>query len=130
MIIETRIPRLQSCGVSRVYEEREFDLLMPLTRKALNYDLDDFLLRKYYPNPNSYKYAWTLVKKFLYERGFEDRQYSGVISSKPMLQAIVQTILKQMCEEYKWFAPCVQKFDVTNITAEYDMRYIFTNNYK
>lgn len=103
---------------------------MPLTRKALNYDLDDFLLRKYYPNPNSYKYAWTLVKKFLYERGFEDRQYSGVISSKPMLQAIVQTILKQMCEEYKWFAPCVQKFDVTNITAEYDMRYIFTNNYK
>lgn len=46
---------------------------MAQTRKALNYDLDDLLLQKYYPSPKSYKYAWTKVKRFLYKNGFEDR---------------------------------------------------------
>ena len=36
---------------------------MPTTRKALNYDLDDRLLQKYYPNPKSYKNAWGREKK-------------------------------------------------------------------
>ena len=100
---------------------------MAITRKALNYDLDDLLLQKHDPNPKSYKNAWKTVKKFLYKRGFEDRQYSGIISSRPMPQAVVQTVLKQLNNEYEWLAPCVQKFDVTNVSGEYDMRYIFSS---
>lgn len=43
---------------------------MPISRKALNYDLDDNLLKKYYPHPKSYKNAWTNVKDFLCDNGF------------------------------------------------------------
>ena len=98
---------------------------MALSRKAINYDLDDLLLQKYYPNPKSYKNARKTVKTFLYKRGFDNRQYSGVISNKPMPQAVVQTVLKQLNDEYDWLAPCIQKIDVTNISGEYDMRFIF-----
>ena len=37
---------------------------MPVTKKALNYDLDDLLLKKNYPNSKSYKNAYTNVKNF------------------------------------------------------------------
>ena len=41
---------------------------MPTTKKALNYDLDDKLLQKYYPNPKSYKNAWTAVKNIFIKK--------------------------------------------------------------
>lgn len=88
---------------------------MPKSRKALNYDLDDNLLKKYYPNPKSYKNAWTEVKKFLYNKGFVDRQYSGVVSKNVLSYAKVEEITMELDESLDWLAPCVLKFDVTNI---------------
>lgn len=38
---------------------------MAVTKKALNYDLDDVLLRKHYPNPKSYKNAWGRVNDII-----------------------------------------------------------------
>lgn len=100
---------------------------MPTTKKALNYDLDDKLLQKYYPNPKSYKNAWTTVKKYLYKKGFESRQYSGVVSIKPMPDAIVQEIILELNEAFEWLGPCVQRFDVTNVGPTYNLNHLFDN---
>ena len=98
---------------------------MAQTRKALNYDLDDLLLQQYYPNPKSYKYAWTKVKKFLYKNGFEDRQYSGVVSSKPMSNLTAQRIAKDLNDTFEWLAPCIQEFDVTSVLDTYSLKSTF-----
>ena len=98
---------------------------MPTTRKALNYDLDDRILQKHYPNPKSYKNAWKRVKKFLYKKGFESRQYSGVVSHRPMTDAIVQEIILELNDEFEWLGPCVQKFDVTSVGPTYSLDMLF-----
>ena len=100
---------------------------MPLTRKAINYDLDDNLLKKYYPNPRSYKNAWRDVKSFLCKHGFEDRQYSGVISSKPMTAQTADKVIKLLNNEFGWLAPCVMKMDITSIGKVYDELYVFSD---
>ena len=85
---------------------------------ALNYDLDDELLKKHYPNPKSYKNAWRDVKGFLCKHGFEDRQYSGVISSTPMSSIRAKRIFNMLLTEYGWLEPCIQKFDITKFENE------------
>lgn len=98
---------------------------MAMTRKALNYDLDDRLLQKHYPNPKNYKYAWKLVKKFLYDNGFENRQYSGVVSKRSMSNFTVQRIIKDLSDSYEWLNPCVQQFDITSVLETYSLKTIF-----
>ena len=98
---------------------------MAITRKALNYDLDDRLLQNYYPNPKSYKHAWRVVKKFLYDNGFEDRQYSGVVSKRAMSNFTVQKIIKDLSASYERLNPCVQQFDVTSVLETYSLKTIF-----
>ncbi len=100
---------------------------MSVAKKALNYDLDDILLRKYYPNSKSYKNAWSKVKNFLCDRGFESRQYSGVVSKKPMTNATVQEIILELNEKFEWLGPCVQRFDVTNVGPTYSLNSLFNN---
>ena len=85
---------------------------------ALNYDLDDELLKKYYPNPKSYKNAWRDVKSFLCKNGFESRQYSGVISSTPMSSIRAKRIFNKLLNEFNWLEPCIQKFDITKFDKE------------
>jgi len=103
---------------------------MAVTRKALNYDLDDALLRKHYPNPKSYKNAWGRVKHFLFKHGFDNRQYSGVVSLKPMTYEQAQAIVFQLNKEFGWLGPCVQKFDVTSVMDTYDLNFIFQTKKK
>ena len=100
---------------------------MPISKKALNYDLDNLLLKKHYPNPNSYKNAWPKVKKFLCNKGFENRQYSGVVSIKPMTNTVVQEIILELNEKYEWLGPCIQRFDVTNVGLTYDLNALFND---
>ena len=54
------------------------------SKKALNFDLNDALLKKYYPS-KSYKNGRTDIKKFLVQNGFNHRQYSGYVSKKIFL---------------------------------------------
>ena len=48
------------------------------SKKALNFDLNDSLLRKYYPSKN-YKKGWSDLKKYFINNGFKHRQYSGYV---------------------------------------------------
>ena len=40
------------------------------SKKALNFDLNDSLLRKYYPSKN-YKKGWSDLKKYFINNGFK-----------------------------------------------------------
>lgn len=83
-----------------------------IKRKALNYDLDDNLLKQYYPN-SSYKNAYRDIKKFFLSHGFEERQYSGVVSKKGIPQEEILLLVKECQIKYPWFQKCIKKFDMT-----------------
>ncbi len=48
------------------------------SKKALNFDLSDALVKKYYPSKN-YKKAWIDIQKYLVQNDFQYRQYSGML---------------------------------------------------
>lgn len=98
------------------------------SKKALNFDLNDALLKKYYPS-KSYKKGWTDIKKFLVQNGFNHRQYSGYVSKKTILMADVIHLITTMSLNLKWLQYCVKEFDVTIVGDEYSLkRYISKEN--
>lgn len=99
-----------------------------VSRRALNYDLDDNKLKLYYPNPKSYKNAWRDIKGYLCKNGFESRQYSGVVSKDSMSMYEVGRIIKKLDLKFPWLAQCVLKFDVTNVGNTYSLINKFGNN--
>lgn len=66
------------------------------SKKAINFDLYDALLKKYYPSKN-YKKGWTDIRKFLNQNSFKHRQYSGYVLSNP-----------RVCQE-----KCVSNLNIT-----------------
>lgn len=50
-----------------------------MSKKALNSDFDDGLLKRNYPS-NNYKKAWNDIRAFLVKSGFVHRQYSAYVS--------------------------------------------------
>lgn len=87
-------------------------------RKAVNFDLNDNLLKQYYPS-KSYKNAWRDIKKFLLKSNFVHRQYSGYVSNSEMSMAEVGNIIGKMSRKWTWLSKSVMQFDVTNVGEEY-----------
>lgn len=87
-------------------------------RKAINFDLNDNLLKKYYPS-KSYKNAWRDIKMFLINNQFEHRQYSGYVSINEISMAEVGNIIGKMARKWYWLSISVMQFDVTNVGEEY-----------
>lgn len=52
-------------------------MIMLETKKALNFDISDSLLKQCYPS-KSYKNGWKDINKYLVRYGFLHRQYSGL----------------------------------------------------
>ena len=98
------------------------------SRKAINFDLDDNLLRKYYPSKKSYKNGWRDISRFLKESDFEHNQYSGYISKKHMSYADVNRIILYMCYELPWFSRCLLHCDVTALLEEYSVKKMIEEN--
>jgi len=91
------------------------------TRKAINFDFDELELKRHYPSkfPFAYKRAWSVVKKFMIQHGFEHRQYSGYVSKEPMSYYELNKILIELCNAHPWVGPCSQQFDVTEVGETY-----------
>lgn len=87
-------------------------------RKAINFDLNDNLLKKYYPS-KSYKNAWRDIKMFLINNQFEHCQYSGYVSINEISMAEVGNIIGKMARKWYWLSISVMQFDVTNVGEEY-----------
>ena len=92
-----------------------------MSKKALNFDLNDSLLRKNYPS-NNYKKAWYDIRYFLENSGFKHRQYSGYISKSDLSMSKTIQIIKKMSKKYKQLSLSVQEFDVTLIGDEFSLK--------
>jgi len=93
-------------------------MLITNSRKAINFDLDDSLLKKYYPSKN-YKNGWRDIRNFLRKSNFIHRQYSGYVSKDCISMADVSAIVYNMSLHLKWLKKCAMEFDVTIVTDEY-----------
>ena len=94
-----------------------------MSKKALNFDLNDSSLRKKYPS-NNYKKAWYDVRYFLENSGFKHRQYSGYVSKSDISMLKTIQIIKKMSKKYIWLSSSVQEFDVTLIGDEFILKNI------
>lgn len=90
------------------------------SKKALNFDLYDYLLKTHYPSKN-YKKGWSDIKDFLENQGFIHRQYSGYVSNNSIYMADVIQIIMKMSLSFKWLRKCVKEFDVTIVGDEYSL---------
>ena len=88
------------------------------SRKAINFDLNNNLLKQYYPS-KSYKNAWKDIKKFLLCSNFIHRQYSGYVFKTGISMAEVGNIIGKMSRKWTWLNKCVMEFDVTIVSDEY-----------
>lgn len=91
-------------------------------KRAINFDLDTKKLKKFYSNNLlGYRKAYKDIKKFMESNGFEHRQWSGYISKENLSNYELAFIVAKLSNEFPWLKKCVNKFDVTNIAAQYDL---------
>lgn len=100
-----------------------------LCRKAINFDLDTKVLKKYYPGKN-YRDAYSDIKRFMEKSGFEHRQWSGYISLKKLSINNVFSLSQKLSKAFPWLKKCVNHFDVTDIGEQHDLTHLITGNYK
>ena len=93
-------------------------MLIIHSRKAINFDLNNNLLKQYYPSKN-YKKAWKDINKYLENNDFIHRQYSGYVSKIGVSMAEVGNIIGKMSRKWTWLNKCVMEFDVTKVEDEY-----------
>jgi len=90
------------------------------SKKALNFDLNDHLLKIYYPSKN-YKKGWKDIQFYLKNSGFLHRQYSGYVSYDCITMNEVIQIITNMSLSFIWLKKCVKEFDVTIVGDEYSL---------
>lgn len=90
------------------------------SRKALNFDLDNHLLKEYYPSKN-YKGGWKDIQIYLKRNGFLHRQYSGYVSYDYIEMNEVIQIITEMSVLLIWLKKCLKEFDVTIVGDEYSL---------
>jgi len=92
------------------------------TKRAINFDLDTRELLKYFKNTHQ---AYSAIKVFMEDNGFEHRQYSGYVSKEPISEFSAISVTEKLNQKFKWLKDCIQKYDVTEIGETYDLKYIF-----
>ena len=98
------------------------------SKKALNFDLYNQLLKIHYPSKN-YKKGWSDIKEYLESQGFIHRQYSGYVSKDVMQIGEAIQIVLMMSYSFSWLRKCVKEFDVTIVGDEYSfIDYIYQSN--
>lgn len=90
------------------------------TRKAINFDLDNNLLKQNYPSKN-YKNAWRDIKKYFEDENFIHHQYSGYVSKDDILMTDVFNLVGKLSRQYPWLKMSVMIFDVTIVGDEYNL---------
>ena len=89
-------------------------------RMALNFDLNLYLLKKYYPS-KQYTKAYGDIGRFLKKYEILHRQQSGYVSKDPILMTDLLSIVTQLAQKYFWLTLCAQVFDVTIVAEEYSL---------
>ena len=92
--------------------------------KAINFDLDTRALKKYYPR---YQKAYSDLLVFFKSKDFTHRQGSGYVSNKRLSSADIVDLIVELKEKYEWVSSCVKKIDVTNVSAQYDLLFLLSD---
>ena len=90
------------------------------SRKTINFDLNDSLLKKHYPSKN-YKNGWRDIKRFLEKSNFVHRQYSGYVSKDCITMSDVLNLVTEMSKQLVWLKQCIKEFDVTIVGDDYSL---------
>jgi virulence-associated protein VapD len=90
-------------------------------RKAINFDLDSAMLRREFGESGRRK-AYYRIAQFLKKEGFGHRQWSGYVSDQPRSNAEMYDIIDRLAQDNLWLDKCVNRFDITNVGSESDMR--------
>lgn len=93
--------------------------------KAMYFDLriKDLVVHYSATNPKS---AYSRIRDFLYKKDFIHEQYSGYHSNKPMTDLNVINLVDDMKESLPWLEACVNKFEITNVSENYDILNLFS----
>lgn len=87
---------------------------------AIAFDFDTEMLERLYPSP-SWRNAYTDVRNYLLENGFEHRQGS-VYFGEPSLTAVeCIAIVQDLAEEYSWFTPSLKDIRMLRIEENNDL---------
>ncbi len=78
-----------------------------LKRKCIAFDIDTKELKKHYKGSDWHN-AYDDIGRFLDKRGFERSQGSVYDSKKAMKNSAIGEIIDDICDKFKWFAPCVK----------------------
>lgn len=88
--------------------------------KAVYFDLNTNKLKKVYPG-RSYVNAYKDLKRFFEKWGFSHRQRSGYISENKLNEGDVFDMTEALRDRFPWLKHCVNRLDVTNIGAQFDL---------
>jgi virulence-associated protein VapD len=87
--------------------------------KAINFDIDTASLIKEFGEKNR-RGGYARIQRFMLRNGFEHKQWSGYISTKPLSYAEVYVMIDDLLIACPWLPKCVRKFDITDVMAESD----------
>ena len=87
---------------------------------AITFDLDTETLEKLYPN-QSWRNAYTDIRKFLEESGFEHKQGSIYFAVGEMDAVECVTIAQDLAAEFDWFVPCLKDIRMLRIEDNNDL---------
>ena len=91
---------------------------MAYSRKAINFDLSTADLKKYFKNTAE---AYSQIKNFMLQNGFEHRQYSGYVSNDKLYDYDITNLATRLQNQFSWLYTCTQKFDVTDVDKHHDL---------
>ena len=87
---------------------------------AIAFDFDTELLEKLYPN-SSWRNAYTDVRKYLEENGFEHRQGSIYFGDDDLTAAECIVIVQDMADEFSWFTASLKDIRMLRIEENNDL---------
>lgn len=95
------------------------------SRKEFHFDLDDEALKQYYVpkhgGKNAWKSAWSDIRKYMEQNGFEHTQYSGYESLQAMSYEEAYIVLDGLKYQFPWFSKCAQIATLTEIGERHDV---------
>lgn len=87
---------------------------------AIAFDFDTEMLEQLYPNA-SWRNAYTDVRGFLEENGFEHRQGSVYFGDPELTATECIAIVEDMADEYEWFTPSLKDIRMLRIEENNDL---------
>ena len=87
---------------------------------AITFDLDTETLEKLYPS-SSWRNAYTDIRQFLEDAGFEHKQGSVYFSVDDIDAVECVTIAQDLAAAFDWFTPCVKDIRMLRIEDDNDL---------